>query len=104
MPITTAADDIYKSFFHCFSEIIRLDVSSESSARQRVHMKNHALFSSKEKGKKLKCLLLQFLFGTSRVKSTYGRDKILSMTTNSLQHAIFIFPFPFQLQMNDNCT
>ena len=31
-------------------------------------MKNQALFSSKEKSKKLKCRLLQFLFGTLRVK------------------------------------
>ena len=31
-PITTAADDIHK-YFHCFSEKIRLDISSESSAR-----------------------------------------------------------------------
>ena len=31
-PIMTAADDIHKYFFHCFSEKIRLDVSSESSA------------------------------------------------------------------------
>ena len=38
---------------------IRLDVSSESSARQRIHMKNQAFFSSKDKSKKLKCLLLQ---------------------------------------------
>ena len=29
-------------------------------------MKNQALFSSKDKGKKLKCCLLQFLFGTLR--------------------------------------
>ena len=41
-------------FFHCFSEKVRLDVSSESSARQRIHMKNQALFSSKDKSKKLK--------------------------------------------------
>ena len=27
---------------HCFSEKIRLDISSESSARQRIHMKNQA--------------------------------------------------------------
>ena len=47
-PITTAADDIHKIFFHCFSEKIRLDVSSESSARQRIHMKNQALFSWKD--------------------------------------------------------
>ena len=37
--IRTAADDIHK-YFSCFSEKIRLDVSSESSARQRIHMKN----------------------------------------------------------------
>ena len=67
-PITTAADDII-FFFHCFSEKIRLDVSSESSARQRIHMKNQALFSSKDKSKKIECRLLQFLFGALRVKS-----------------------------------
>ena len=32
-----------------FSGKIRLDVSSESSARQRIHMKIQALFSSKDK-------------------------------------------------------
>ena len=32
-------------------------------------MKNQALFSSKDKSKELKCPLLQFLFGASRVKS-----------------------------------
>ena len=53
-PITTAADDIQKYFFHCFSEKIRLDVSSESSARQRIHIKNQALFSLKYKSKKIK--------------------------------------------------
>ena len=42
--------------------------SSESSARQRIHMKYQALFSSKDKSKKLKCRLLQFLFGALRVK------------------------------------
>ena len=55
--------------FHCFSEKIRLDVSSESSARQRIHIKNQALFSSKDKSKKSKCRLLQFLFGSFRVKT-----------------------------------
>ena len=33
-------------------------------------MKNQALFSSKDKSKKLKCCLLQFLFGTLRVKKS----------------------------------
>ena len=32
-------------------------------------MKNQALFSSKDKCKKLKCRLLQFLFGALRVKA-----------------------------------
>ena len=41
-------DDIHKYFFHCLSEKITLDVSSESSARRRIHMKNQALFSSKD--------------------------------------------------------
>ena len=31
-------------------------------------MKNQAFFSSKDKSKKLKCHLLQFLFGALRVK------------------------------------
>ena len=31
-------------------------------------MKNQALFSSKDKSKKLKCHLLQYLFGALRVK------------------------------------
>ena len=36
-------------------------------------MKNQALFSSKEKKtKKLKCRLLQFLFGALRVKLSYS--------------------------------
>ena len=32
-------------------------------------MKNQVLFSSKDKGKKLKCRLLHFLFGILRIKS-----------------------------------
>ena len=39
-------------------------------------MKNQALFSSKDKGKKLKCLLLQFLFGALRVKMARVREKV----------------------------
>ena len=55
--------------FHCFSGKIRINISCESSAWQRIHMKHQALFSLKEKTKKkkkkkkLKCRLLQFLFG-----------------------------------------
>ena len=46
---------------------MRLGVSSESSAGHRIHMKNQALFSSKDKSKKLICRLLQYLFGALRV-------------------------------------
>ena len=53
--------------FHCFLEKIRHDVSSESSARLRIHMKKSNLFSSKGESKKLKCRLLQFLFGALMV-------------------------------------
>ena len=55
-------------------EKIRLDVSSESSARQRIHMKNQALFSLKDKSKKLKCRLLQFLFGALRVNAKWDAN------------------------------
>ena len=78
-PITTAADNIYKYLFTVFSEKIRLDVSSESSARQRIHKKNQALFSSKDKSKKSKCRLLQFLFGFLRVKGSYDKQNITLM-------------------------
>ena len=64
----TAADDFHKYFFDVFQRKKRLHVSSESSARQRIHLKDQALFSSKDKSKKLKCRLLQFLFGALRVK------------------------------------
>ena len=49
--------------FHSFSEKIRLDISCESSARQRIHMKHQVLFSSKDKSKKLKFYMkFDFLF------------------------------------------
>ena len=54
MPVMIAADDIHKYFFHCFSEKIRLDISCESSARQRSHMKHQAFLSLKDKCKKIK--------------------------------------------------
>ena len=50
VPITTAADYIHKYFFIVFRKI-RLDISCESSARQRIHMKHQAPFSLKDKNK-----------------------------------------------------
>ena len=44
-------------------------------------MKNQALFSSKDKCKKLKCHLLQFLFGTLRVNTLWKRVILLYIDT-----------------------
>ena len=69
---TTAADDIHKYIFIVlfFLKKIRLDVSSESSARQSIHMKNQA--SPEDKSKKLICRLLQFLIGALRVHAEFS--------------------------------
>ena len=45
----TAVDGVHKYSFIVFSEKVRLDVSSESSARQRIHLKHQALFSWTDK-------------------------------------------------------
>ena len=49
-------------------EIIRLDVSSEFSARQRSHMKNQALFSLKDKRKNIKMSSAAILIWCFKVK------------------------------------
>ena len=77
------------TIFHCL--YIRLDVSSESSAGQRIHMKNQALFSSTYKSKKkIKCRLLQYIFlnnisgnGKWLVKKTADRIKRMPMTSHA---------------------
>ena len=62
-PITTATDDVdIHKYFIVFQRKEDL-----MFPLQRIHMKNQALFSSKDKSKKLKCRLLQFLFGALRV-------------------------------------
>ena len=43
-------------------------------------MKNQALFSSKDKTKKLKCCLLQFLFCALRVKLQTNKYILCSLT------------------------
>ena len=50
-------------------------------------MKNQALFSSKDISKKLKCLLLQFLFGALRVKINllYEQNPKLSKKLESVK-------------------
>ena len=42
-PVTTTAEDIHKYFFIVFQRKLRLDASSESSARQRIHLKHQSL-------------------------------------------------------------
>ena len=51
----TAADDTHK-YFSLFIREKRLDVPSESSAKQRIHLEHQTLFSSKDKSKKIKML------------------------------------------------
>ena len=71
------------NIFSLFSEKIRLDVSSESSAGQRIHMKNQALFSSKDKCKKLKCRLLEFSFDALRAKIQLQLTLVIQRTNIS---------------------
>ena len=83
--ITTAADDIHKYFFIVFQ--IRRGASNESSARQRIQMKNQALISLKDKNRKLKCRLLQFLFDALRLKcnccARFGCKRITLVIMNA---------------------
>ena len=74
-------------------------MSSESSARQRIHTKNQALFSSKDKCKKLKCLLLQFLFGALRVK--IKKNIFFKVSTRNFHEYTPCFSLPF-LSKGDN--
>ena len=46
-------------------------------------MKHHALFSSKDKSKKLICCLLQFLFGALRVRTAYILHKQVEEGANN---------------------
>ena len=48
-------------------------------------MKNQALFSSKDKSKKLKCRLLQFLFGAFRVIKEF---QVISSTHRITLHIV----------------
>ena len=62
-------------------------------SRQRIHMKNQALFSLKHKSKKLKCRLLQFLFGALRVNYSDTSVKLYSII--NLQESIYNEPVIF---------
>ena len=54
------------NLFHCFSEKISIDISCESSAWQRIHVEHQALFSLKDKTKKIK--VSSAAIGALRVK------------------------------------
>ena len=51
-------------------------------------MKNHALFSSKDKNEKLKCCLLQFLFSALRVNLSYIRSVLITFILAGPRSAI----------------
>ena len=51
-------------------------------------MKNQALFSPKDKSKKLKCRLLQFLFGASRVNPFSRTSVIAGFVSFIVEHQI----------------
>ena len=55
-PITSAADDVFFSFFFifCFSNRIGINISCEWCAKQTIHMKCQDIFSEKKKKKKKK--------------------------------------------------
>ena len=65
------------NIFHWFSEKIRLDISCESSPRQRIHIKHQALFSSKDKSKKINVSSPAVLFGPLRVKINKNRKRTI---------------------------
>ena len=44
-------------------------MSCEASARQRIYTKHQALFYSEDRSKKIKCRLLQILYGALMVKA-----------------------------------
>ena len=81
VPIRTAADNIHKYFFIVFQRKYDLMfqvnplLAEDLLETSGLILKNQALFSSKGKSKKLKCCLLQFLFGTLRVKLLISQSK-----------------------------
>ena len=52
-------------------------------------MKNQAIFSSEDKGKKSKCRLLQFLFGAVRVKINRSLSGLLQKRRCSFSGKVF---------------
>ena len=65
---TIAADDSLEYFFLVFREN-KPDISRESSAGHRIHMKHQDLYNLKDKRKKTKVSPAAILLGSLRVRS-----------------------------------
>ena len=72
-----------------------------------LHMKDQALFSTKDKSKKIKCRLLQFLFGALRVNIYERQDKYVKISGASFKvkgyacrEATLPFLSPFSMTVN----
>ena len=57
--------------------------------RQRIHLKHQTLYSSKDRSRKLKCRLLQLLFGALRVRAY--RMRISKGNAEKILCKIYIF-------------
>ena len=59
-------------------------------------MKNQALVSSKDKSKKIKCRLLQFLFGSLRVNSCHCSQLTFQPPYNDAYYTLFLTIIAFK--------
>ena len=71
-PIASAVDNSVEYFLHCFSEKIGLDISCESFARQKIHMKHQAYLFWKIKEKKHESVSAAILLCSLRIKFSFN--------------------------------
>ena len=65
-------------------------------------MKNQALFSSKDKSKKLKCCLLQFLFGALRVhKHQTSVSHLSTSSATNVKHESYLIQIQSSLDISN---
>ena len=72
-----AADDTLIFFYFYLSKKIRLEVSCESSAEQRIHLKHQVLFSLKNNENIFMNVSAEVVIGALRVKRMYSPDLLL---------------------------
>ena len=65
-------------------------------------MKNHVLFSSKHKGEKLKCRLLQYLFGALRDKAP-GKKQQPTKPTSAVLSSNFMITIQERERERERC-